>query len=288
MTRRHQLVRRTAALAAGIALLAAGCGSGEPAGVDDLATDGATREGDVLEQIRADGVLRVANTQANPPYSFVDESNDVVGFDVDVAEEIASRMGIDEVEFIVGTFQTFIPGLQSDKWDVVVSGLTITEERQGQVDFSCPYQVNDVAIFVAQGVEGIEEEADLAGRRIAVTAGGTQEELANQIEGATVLSYDNSTLALSDVAAGRADAYIGSKFTGAYLAEQNNLDVSPAEGYLSREINAMAFPKGQEELIAAADEALAEMIDDGTFSDISREWLGGLDMVEGLSELPDC
>jgi ABC-type amino acid transport substrate-binding protein len=288
MTRRHQLLRRTAALAAGIALLAAGCGSGEPAGVDDLATDGATREGDVLEQIRADGVLRVSNTQANPPYSFVDESNNVVGFDVDVAEEIASRMGIDEVEFIVGTFQTFIPGLQSDKWDVVVSGLTITEERQEQVDFSCPYQVNDVAIFVAQGVEGIEEEADLAGRRIAVTAGGTQEEQANQIEGATVLTYDNATLALSDVAAGRADAYIGSKFTGAYLADQNNLDVSPAEGYLSREINAMAFPKGQEELIAAADEALAEMIDDGTLSDISREWLGGLDMVEGLSELPDC
>jgi len=271
-----------------IALLAAGCGSGEPADVDDLATDGATREGDVLEQIRADGVLRVANTQANPPYSFVDESNNVVGFDVDVAEEIASRIGIDEVEFIVGTFQTFIPGLQSDKWDVVVSGLTITEERQEQVDFSCPYQVNDVAIFVAQGVEGIEEEADLAGRRIAVTAGGTQEEQANQIEGATVLTYDNATLALSDVAAGRADAYIGSKFTGAYLADQNNLDVSPAEGYLSREINAMAFPKGQEELIAAADEALAEMIDDGTLSDISREWLGGLDMVEGLSELPDC
>lgn len=288
MTRRHQLLRRTAALAAGIALLAAGCGSGEPAGVDDLATDGATREGDVLEQIRADGVLRVANTQANPPYSFVDESNNVVGFDVDVAEEIASRIGIDEVEFIVGTFQTFIPGLQSDKWDVVVSGLTITEERQEQVDFSCPYQVNDVAIFVAQGVEGIEEEADLAGRRIAVTAGGTQEEQANQIEGAMVLTYDNATLALSDVAAGRADAYIGSKFTGAYLADQNNLDVSPAEGYLSREINAMAFPKGQEELIAAADEALAEMIDDGTLSDISREWLGGLDMVEGLSELPDC
>ena len=288
MTRRHQLLRRTAALAAVIALLAAGCGSGEPAGVDDLATDGATREGDVLEQIRADGVLRVSNTQANPPYSFVDESNNVVGFDVDVAEEIASRMGIDEVEFIVGTFQTFIPGLQSDKWDVVVSGLTITEERQEQVDFSCPYQVNDVAIFVAQGVEGIEEEADLAGRRIAVTAGGTQEEQANQIEGATVLTYDNATLALSDVAAGRADAYIGSKFTGAYLADQNNLDVSPAEGYLSREINAMAFPKGQEELIAAADEALAEMIDDGTLSDISREWLGGLDMVEGLSELPDC
>jgi len=80
MTPRHQLLRRTAALAAGIALLATGCGTGAPAGVDDLATDGATHEGDVLEQIRADGVLRVSNTQANPPYSFVDDSTRLCTF----------------------------------------------------------------------------------------------------------------------------------------------------------------------------------------------------------------
>ncbi|MBA3339865.1 MAG: transporter substrate-binding domain-containing protein [Geodermatophilaceae bacterium] len=284
----RQAQLRIAAVAAMTALLASACGTGGPASVDDLATSGAAREGDALAQIRDSGVLRVANTQANPPYSLIDDSNELVGFDVDVANEMATRMGIDRVEFIVGTFQTFIPGLQSDKWDAVIAGLTITEERQQQVDFSCPYQVNDVAIFTADGAEGIQDEADLVGRSIAVTAGGTQEEQARGIEGATVLTYENATLALSDVATGRADAYIGSKFTGAYLAEQNGLDVIPAEGYLSREINGMAFPKGQEELVAAANEALAEMIDDGTLSDISRQWLGGLDIVEGLAELPQC
>lgn len=286
-TRRYHPLRAASAAAA-VTLLASSCGDGAPAGAADVTESGATREGQVLDQIRESGTLRVANTQANPPYSFVDESGELVGYDVDVAREVASRMGVDDVEFVVGTFQTFIPGLQSDKWDAVVSGLTVTEERRSQVEFSCPYQVNDVAIFVAPGTEGIEEEADLQGKRIAVTAGGTQEEQANAIEGASVLTYDNSTLALRDVATGRADAYIGSKFTGAYLAEQNDLDVDPAEGYLSREANAMAFPKGQEDLTEAADQALADMVEDGTLSEISQTWLGGLDVVEGLQELPEC
>lgn len=290
MSRSHRPLQ-LAAVVATVALLASACGDGEPEDVEDVTADladGATPSGEVLAELRESGTIRVANTQANPPYSFVDESNEVVGFDVAVAEEVASRMGIENVEFVVGTFQTFIPGLQSDKWDAVVSGLTITEERSEQVEFSCPYQVNDVSIFIAEGTEGITEEADLSGKRVAVTAGGTQEEQANGIEGTDVLTYDNATLALRDVATGRADAYIGSKFTGAYLAEQNNLNLEPAEGYLSREINAMAFPKGQEELTAAVNEALTEMVDDGTLTEISEEWLGGLDMTEGLAELPAC
>jgi cystine transport system substrate-binding protein len=281
-------VRRAAVVAAAFSLLASACGNGTPGNAADIADSGDNRAGNVLKQVRESGTLRVANTQANPPYSFIDESGDLVGYDVDVAEEVASRMGIDNVEFVVGTFQTFIPGLQSDKWDAAVSGLTITDERKAQVEFSCPYQVNDVAIFVGSDVEGVTEEADLENKKIAVTAGGTQEAQANAIDGTSVLTYDNSTLALRDVATGRADAYIGSKFTGAYLAEQNDLHVEPAEGYLSREVNAMAFPKGQEDLTEAANDALAEMIEDGTLSELSRTWLGGLDIVEGLDELPEC
>jgi cystine transport system substrate-binding protein len=275
MNRRPHLTRYAALLTAASALTAScGLGGGSPG------------EGNLLEDLRESGTMRVSNTQANPPYSFVDDSGDLVGFDVDVAEEIAQRLGIDDVEFVVGSFETFIPGLQSDNWDAVVSGLTITEERQEQIAFSCPYQVNDVAIFVPPGTEGIDEEADLSGRKVAVTAGGTQEELAESIEGTSVQTYSNSTLALRDVATGRADAYIGSKFTGAFLAEQNDLDVAPAEGYLSRESNGMAFPKGQDEIVDAANEALAEMIEDGTLSEISREWLGGLDVAEDLD--PSC
>lgn len=269
-------------------VLSAGCGSGTPAGVDNLPAAAGSREGNVLETARSKGTLRVANTQANPPYSLVDKSNQVVGFDVDVANEVARRLGIKKVEFVAGTFQTFIPGLQSDKWDAVVAGLTVTDERKKQVDFSCPYQVNGVTIFIREGNTTISKETDLAGKRVAVSAGTKQEEQARKINGTKVLTYDNSTLALKDVATGRADAYIGSKFTGAYLAEQNGLAVKPVAGYLSTEVNAMAFPRGQGELTAAANKALADMISDGTLGKISRQWLGGLDVAAELRQQPAC
>lgn len=283
------------AMGCAAALLAAACG-GDPAGLDDAmdeaAASRADERGDMLPDLREAGTIRVANTQVNPPFSFVDESNEVVGYDVDVAEEVARRMGIDEVEYVVGTFATFIPGLQSEKWDAVVAGLTITEERSTQVEFSCSYLVNEIALFAVPGSgaeEGLDDAEDLAGRRVAVTAGGVQEEQISQIAGVDVRTYDNATLALRDVATGRADLYVGAKFTGAYLAEQNDLDVEPLEtelgGLLDTEVTAMAFPLGQERLAAAADEALAAMIADGTLSDLSREWFGGLDVVENLREV---
>lgn len=285
-----------AAICGAAAILTAACGSGEPTGfneaVGEAAESGAAERGDMLEGLRKSGTIRVANTQVNPPFSFVDESNEVVGYDVDVAEEVARRLGIDDVEYVVGTFQTFIPGLQSNKWDAVVAGLTITEERRNQVEFSCSYLVNDIAVFAVPGGgsdEDFEDEEDLVGKRVAVTAGGVQEEQISRIDGVDVMTYDNATLALRDVATGRADLYVGSKFTGAYLADQNDLDVKPLEaklgGLLATEVTAMAFPKGQDQLVRAVDEALEEMIADGTLSDLSREWFGGLDVVENLQEV---
>lgn len=269
------------------ALLASGCGTTADGAGGSSAP--AARAGNMLEKARSDGVLRVSNTQANPPYSMVGDSNSVVGFDVDVANEVVRRMGIKKVEFVAGTFQTFIPGLQADKWDAVIAGLTITDDRRKQIDFSCPYQVNGVSIFVADSTGEIANQGDLAGKRVAVTAGGTQEEQARAIPGVKkVLTYENSTLALTDVANGRADAYLGSKFTGAYLADKNQLKVKAIDGFLTKESNAMAFPKGQPDLVKAANEALAAMEKDGKLSEISRQWLGGLDIVQDLRQLPAC
>ncbi|MBI2762045.1 MAG: transporter substrate-binding domain-containing protein [Chloroflexi bacterium] len=248
-----------------------------------VTTAATTQASGMLAQVKSRGVLRVANTQANPPWNFRDDKNDVAGYDIEVAQEIAKRMGIAKVEFVQGTFQTFIPGVQTDKWDIVVAGQTITEERKGQVDFSNPYEVNGVSIFVAQSNTAIKVVEDLKGKRIAVTAGGTQEKFAReQIPNADVKSYENATLALTDVGLGRADAYLGSRFVGAYLAEKTGLKVKPTPGFIEREINAMSFKKGEAAFKAEVDRALAAMIADGTLSRISQKWLGGLDMVEEL------
>lgn len=239
----------------------------------------------LLGQLRARGVIRVSNTQANPPWNFLDDRNQVAGYDVDVANEMAKRLKIAKVEFIGSNFANFIPGVQTDKFDIVIAGQTVTEERKLQIDFSKPYEINGVSIFVNTANTTIASQADLAGKRIAVTAGGTQETFARTIPGADVKTYENGTLALTDVGLGRADAYLGSRFVGAYLAEKNGLRVKAVPGFITSEINAMSFKKGDAVFGAAVNAALDAMIADGTLTTISKKWLGGLDMVDELKKV---
>ncbi|EHR61337.1 periplasmic component of amino acid ABC-type transporter/signal transduction system [Saccharomonospora cyanea NA-134] len=240
---------------------------------------------DVLADVRDSGTLRVALTQANPPWNFLDDGKPA-GYDVDVAHEVARRIGVDNVEFVASNFQSFIEGVRAGRFDIVISGQTITEERKQQVGFSRPYQVNGVAIFVPNDDRGIVSLSDLEGKVVAVSAGTTQEQFAREeIPGAQVKTYQNATLGLTDLARGNADAMLVSRFQGSYLAEQNDLAVKPVGKLLESEVNGMSFRKGSPEFRKEVDAAIAGMIADGTLSRISRQWLG-LDMVPELKALP--
>ncbi|MDW6062547.1 transporter substrate-binding domain-containing protein [Streptomyces sp. FXJ1.4098] len=264
--------RRLAALLVSGAVLTAGCSADSPA--------------NILDKARSNGTLRVALTEANPPWNFL-EDNKPVGYDVDVAHELAKRLGIDKVEFIGSDFGSFIGGVQANRFDIVISGQTITSERKKQVDFSRPYEVNGVSVFVGKGNTSLTGLSSLRGKRIAVTEGTTQAEYARtKIPGAQIKTYKNATLALTDVGQGRADAALVSKFQGAYLADKNNLSVNAAGALLETEVNGMTFRKGQKDFKQKVDKALNDMIDDGTLSAISSRWLGGLDMAEELRNLP--
>ncbi|MEV4573331.1 transporter substrate-binding domain-containing protein [Nonomuraea jabiensis] len=251
-----------------LVIAAAGCGSGQA-------------EGDLLQRVKAAGVIRVAQTQANPPWNFL-ENGKPAGYDVDVANELARRLGIAKVEFVPSNFQSFIAGVQAGRFDAVISGQTITDERKEQVDFSRPYEVNGISIFVAAG-SGISGVADLKGRKVAVTAGTTQAAFAKKsIPDADIKTYDNATLGLTEVARSRADAALVSRFQGAFLAQKNGLAVKPAGPLLESEVNGISFAKGSKTFKQAVDQALGDMISDGTLSAISKKWLGGLDMAEQL------
>ena len=248
---------------------------------------GAQASGDLLDRVRESGTLRVANTQANPPWNFTDEASQPLGYDVDVANELARRLDVAKVEFLPSNFQSFIEGVRADRFDIVISGQTITDERREQVGFSQPYQVNGVSIFVKAGESSIATLADLVGRSVGVSAGTTQEKMAReQIDGADVRTYQNATLALTDLSRGGVDAVLVSRFQGTFLAERNGLPVEPAGELLEREVNGMSFQKDSPRFKQAVDGALAAMIDDGTLTRISERWLGGLDMAAELAKLP--
>ncbi|WP_406690632.1 transporter substrate-binding domain-containing protein [Saccharopolyspora sp. ID03-671] len=248
---------------------------------------GGSAAGDVLSQVRQSGTLRVALTQANPPWNFVDSGGKPVGYDVDVARELAKRLGVGNVEFVASNFQSFIEGVRANRFDIVISGQTITAERAQQVDFSRPYQVNGVSVFVGPNNNEVRGASDLADKTIAVSAGTSQESYVREkVPGAQPKTYQNATLGLTDLARGNADAMLVSRFQGAYLASNNKLPVKPVGELLDREVNGMSFRKNAGGFKPAVDQAINDMINDGTLAAISKKWLGGLDMAAELKQIP--
>lgn len=241
---------------------------------------------DVLARAQADGVLRVANTQGHAPWDFVDEAGELNGLGVDLAREIARRIGIAEVDFLPARFADLIPGIEAGRFDLVIAGHTITAEREEIVDFTDPYMVVGTSVFTPAEDASIGSLDDLPGKAIGVLAGSIQEGwLAENHPGqVTVRTYENPTLALGDLAVGRVDGVIYSNDAGSYIAAQRGLDVVAAVP-VDREVNAMVVAQGQGNLREAVNAALAGMIEDGTYARMSAEWLGGLDMAAELVTL---
>lgn len=174
-----------------------------------------TQAGDTLDQVRHSGVLRVALTEASPPWNFLDREGRLKGYDVSVAREVAKRINATRVRFIGADFATFIGGVRAGKYDLVVSGQTVTAERRKEVDFSRPYALNSVAVFVRTGNTTIHGPADLPGKKIGVSEGTVQADFARtRIRHAKVTTYENAVLALNDLSWGRSDAVLVSRFQG--------------------------------------------------------------------------
>jgi L-cystine transport system substrate-binding protein len=243
--------------------------------------------GDTLDAVRRSGLLRVALTETNPPWNFLRGGTRPAGYDVDVAHEVARRIHVAKVTFVGSDFAALIGGVRADKFDIVISGQTITARRREQVDFSRPYALNSVALFVRRGNDSIRRMQDLAGKRIGVSEGTVQAEFARtHIRDAQVKAYQNAILALTDLSWGRSDAVLVSRFQGTYLATRQGLAVVPAGPILHTYALSMSFRKGSPAFKHAVDDAIDAMIRDGTLSMISRRWLNGLDMAAELRRPP--
>jgi L-cystine transport system substrate-binding protein len=242
-----------------------------------------TPTGDTLDQVRRSGMLRVALTESNPPWNFLDHEGRLKGYDVDVARQLARRISAPRLTFIGTDFANFIGGIRAGKYDIVVSGQTVTAERREQVDFSLPYALNGVAVFVRAGESAIRGPADLPGKKIGVSEGTVQAEYARtRIRHAKVKTYRNAVLALNDLSWGRCDAVLVSRYQGDYLAEHRGLAIAQVGQVLHEYPLSMSFRKGSYAFQTAVNSAIDAMARDGTLSAISRHWLHGRDVVADL------
>lgn len=230
---------------------------------------------DVLAQARASGVIRIANTQSSAPWSQLDDKNQPAGYDVDVARELARRIGVGRVVFVADSYKNFVEGLRVGKYEIVMNALTPTPERARQVDFGAPYGVEDLRIFVRAENTTIRGRADLAGKRVGATSGTTNESWARaNLLQSDVRGYDNGGFVYSDLANRRLDAVISSHFGGMKYAEVHKLPVKAVGQPLVYQLSAPAVAKGQAALVAALNQGVAAMLADGSIDRIGKKWVG--------------
>lgn len=229
-----------------------------------------------LEQIQQDGKMTVGIMGTYAPYNFLNKNKEYDGFDVDIAKELANRIGV-EAEFVAQDFSGLIPGLQKDKFDILVSQVTITEQRQKQIDFTEPYITNEVKVIVKADNTDIKSAEDFPGKTIGVGLGTNDEaylrtELMPKVGDFKINTYDDVITTLKDLDAGRIDATINNVYALKPIIEENGYAVKAVGDAIKADQAAVAVKKGNTELVDALNTALNEMKQDGTYDKIFVKW----------------
>ncbi len=225
----------------------------------------------VLTKMKASGVINVGIEGAYPPFNYFNNKNELEGFDVDITNEIARRMGV-KANFIPTPWDSIITGLIAKKYDIILSSMAITEERMKKVDFTDPYYHTGSQLFVPND-SPITDPTKIKGLKIGATIGTTFEKKAMEL-GAELVTYKNDLLAFTDLANGRIQGVITDKAVGARLVKEKNYPIKPVGDPLILEEAGIALNKNEEALRNEINKHLRDMMNDGTYEKISKKWFG--------------
>lgn len=249
----------------------AACGSNEKT----TSTGGkdADKDSGILADIKKKGVIDIGIEGAYPPFNYFDESNKLIGFDVDVANEITKRMGV-KPNYVATPWDTIIGGLQTKKYDIIISSMAITEERKQKVDFTDPYYHTGAQLFVNEDYSEIKDpKKDIKGKKIGVAIGTTFEKNATEL-GATVVNYKSDLLTFQDLANNRVVGVITDKAVGSRMIKEKGYPFKAVGSMLYEEAAGITLNKHEEALKAEINKQLKAMMEDGTYEEISKKWFG--------------
>jgi polar amino acid transport system substrate-binding protein len=257
------MMKQMIGLAAGV--LMTGLAVSAPAHADDLAA------------IKEAGEIRIASSGAYPPFSMVNEKNEVVGFDVAIGKAIAERLGVEPV-ITTTAWDGIIAGLLAGKYDTIIGSMSITPEREKAVDFVGPYYHAGRAIFVPEDSD-IQAMEDLQGKTIGVTLGETHEKWAREQTDMEweLKTYKGLPELLLELENDRIDAMVIDSIPGRVAIKKEDRPIRELElpGLEGGEVAVgIAIRKDNPELAAAMQAALDEMMQDGTYEEIAMEWVG--------------
>ena len=243
-----------------------------PSSSDPAQTEAPT---DLLTQIQERGEIVVAMEGTWAPWTYHDESDQLVGYDVEVAQNIAQRLGV-SVSFAEGEWDGLLAGLDSGRYDIMVNGVDIDEARSEKYDFSAPYAYNRTAVIVSGENDSIQSMEDLDGKSTANTLNSTYANVAESY-GAEVTGVDDFIQTIELLNSGRIDATLNAEVSYYnYMAQHPDANIKIA--CIDPATTQVAIPirKGEESaaLVAAINDALDEMAEDGTLTELSMKYFG--------------
>jgi cystine transport system substrate-binding protein len=230
---------------------------------------------DLLDTVKARGTLRVALEGNYPPFDFKDrKTGALIGFEVDVANLLAGRLGVKAV-FTTTEWSGILAGLGADKFDVIMNQVGITPERQKAFDFSIPYTLSSPQLILRKSeTREFRSLDDLKGKKLGLGQGTNFEQKAKAIPGIDVRTYPGAPEYLSDLAVGRLDAVLNDSLQVAYLLKNTKLPIKAGAAIGDVDRIGIPFRKNNPKFHAALDNALGAVLKDGSFRKISMHWFG--------------
>ena len=275
--KRRTFISLMSVMAAAGVLSLSGCGSsGSSSAAASSTTSGAAAAGsDLLSTIQSRGTLIVALEGAWQPWSYHDESDTLVGYDVEVSRAIAEKLGV-EPEYVESDWDSLFAGMDAGRYDLVCNGVEVTDERALTYDFTTPYGYIHTALAVKKDNDTITSFEDLKGKTTANSLASTYMELAESY-GATVQGIDTLEETIQLLAAGPIDATLN-----ADVSFYDYLNVHPDADFKivaqTEEASHVAIPlrKGEEtaSLREAIDKAIEELRAEGTLTELSEKYFG--------------
>ena len=276
--KRRTFISLMSVMAAAGVLTLVGCSSnsGSSAAASGAASSAAsTGAADQLAAIQTNGKLVVALEGAWQPWSYHDESDTLVGYDVEVSRAIAEKLGV-EPEYVESDWDSLFAGLDAGRFDIVCNGVEVTDERAKTYDFTTPYGYIHTALAVRKDNEDIKSFEDLKGKTTANSLASTYMELAESY-GATVQGIDTLEETIQLLTAGRIDATLN-----ADVSFYDYLNVHPDADFKlvaqTEDASHVAIPvrKGDDSasLLEAINTAIEELRADGTLKALGEKYFG--------------
>lgn len=224
-----------------------------------------------------EGKLTFGSSGLYKPFNFEDLDGNETGFEVELGEAIAEEMGLEPNPVFTQDFGALIEEVNTDRIDVIMGSLTITEERAEAVDFSEPYYTSGPLFYAHEDTDDIETFDDLEGKEVGVIANSVYEDIVlEHISEDNLSTYQSDTVALQDLAAGtdRLDMVLTDKIVGLVQIDENNLEIKAVGDLIMEEKIGAAVRKGNQELLDEINRALEAVIENGTYEELSNKWFG--------------